>query len=72
MSDVAHGPNGNGVRLSTTMVNLIVVVATMTWAVSQIASLVNSKYDTPNAVNYAFFAIVGSVFGSQMLRGVIK
>lgn len=64
--------NGDGVKLSTTMVNLIVVVVCVIWASSQIATFVNSEYDTPNAVNYAFFAIVGSVFGANFLRGVLK
>lgn len=65
--------DGNGRRLLPPIViNIIALMVTIVWSVSFIVDIVVRGYDPPGSLHAAFMLILGAVFGSQMIRGVLK
>ena len=48
-------------------INGIIAVVTTVWAITIIASIVKPNYNPPPTVHLAMMAIVGALFGRQVL-----
>jgi hypothetical protein len=57
----------SGSDVSTWIPNLIALVVTVVWATSFIADIAIPEYSPPVYIHVAFMAVVGSIFGFQVV-----
>lgn len=59
----------SGPRISPLVTNGIAVVVTLMWATSFIADIFSTEYQPPTAIHVAFMAMIGAIFGFQLVKG---
>lgn len=60
--------NGNG-RISPLVTNGIAIVVTVMWAASFTVDIISMEYTPPTAIHVAFMAVIGAIFGFQLVKG---
>jgi hypothetical protein len=49
------------------IINGVIALVSLVWAASMIADMVNKDYDPPPAINVVMMAVLGALFGKQVL-----
>lgn len=55
--------------LSEGVTNVIALVVTAVWGIGYLADIIVARYDAPAGLSTVFLAMIGTMFGSNLLNG---